>query len=103
MQWDNAVTFPFIKTKTKTYGLTNWYILEWSMAIDNSLLICVLVPLESDQHPGVFIINFWEQKKNEVILTGFEWLRRCFHAPTLILVVIAVLTYVKMYSVPKLL
>lgn len=37
-------------------------------------------PMESDQRPGTFITNFWE--KDEVILTGQEWLRKylfCCH------------------------
>lgn len=49
-----------LKKTQKTYSLTDWYILEWSMATDSSFLTCTLIPLESDQHPGVFIFNFWE-------------------------------------------
>ena len=34
--------------KNYNYILTNWCILEWNMATDNSLLIFILVPLEFD-------------------------------------------------------
>lgn len=81
--------------------LANWFGSEiWQL--DNSLLIYILEPLESDQHPGIFITNFWGGK-NEVILNGFKWLRGYSYVPTLVLVVIAVLTYVKICSVSKLL
>lgn len=44
------------------------------MAIDNPLLICILVPLKFDQRSETFITNFWG-KKGEEILNGLLWLR----------------------------